>query len=99
MALDKVAIAFAHTPVNLPIEHPWLADFEVVLLAVKGVKKVVLSCCDVPLSLQRSGLASDTLLPEWADRTGIPESSSQGHQTGVTPSHAIQAPLQDQPIT
>lgn len=54
MALYKVAIVLAHTPVDLSIQNARLAHPEEVLLAVKGVKEVVLPCCDVPLALQNN---------------------------------------------
>ena len=54
MTLYKIAIILAHTPVDLPIQDARLTHPEVVFLAIKCIKKVVLPCCDVPLPLQES---------------------------------------------
>ncbi len=66
MALHEVAIVLAHTPVDLPVQGTRLAYLEIVLLAVKGVKEVILPSRDVPLSLQSNtvflGIA---LMPTW----------------------------------
>ena len=51
MALHKVAITLAHTPVDLPVQDAGLAHSEVVLLAIESVEEVILPCCDVPLPL------------------------------------------------
>ena len=52
MALHKVAVTLAHPPVDLSVQGTRLSDLEEMLLAVKGVKEIILPCCDVPLPLQ-----------------------------------------------